>query len=333
MSSVAVLLLSLIGTDRLGVPLGPGATARYGTTRMCVGQANTGELRFHPVRDELYLCPNGRLKNPGEGKRGVTEARGWKLPSGAEVFRHRIPPEPDALNDIVFDPTGRYRLMVYSSESRVWDEVARREIANVSHANGVCGIVGFRDGRVVTRRYSDLGGKAPPARVDILQSVRVSEGTPVGGKVGVGAIAAAALSPCGKWLWAAEDRLREIRSFAADSGVIRSWRRAPTEDDVDQDQFTKASTDGRKLFMIQCRQNEKADRYRGHPECFVQVFDTASNRVQARHAFRLDDVGTGERLKPIHPVRRRATLRLGRPPRPTAHSSLAHRPSGNGTRN
>lgn len=302
MSAVAALLLSLMGTDRLGDPTPPGVMARYGTTRLWVGRFNSGDLRFHPIRDELYCCANGALKAAEKSENNIIVARGWKLPSGAEVFRHRVPPERDILHDIVFDRTGRYRLMVYTSESRVWDEVTRKEIATVSHWESMRddgGVVGFQDGRIATRRSTRLGGNKPGQGVDVIQSERFGNVEPDEGKVGVGEMAAVVLSPCGKRLWVAEETPCEVRSFSAISGEARSWRRVPAEEDVDPNQvFSKASADGRKLVTIQNRQDRRADRYRGYPECFVQVFDTASNRVEARYAFRLDDIGTDERLKP-----------------------------------
>ncbi len=90
----------------------------------------------------------------------------------------------------------------------------------------------------------------------------------------------------------------EIRWESDEPPRLTHWRRVALEPDTDPNQFTSPPWDAGRLVVVQCRADEKADRYRGYPECFVRVFDTTARRPQARYAFRLDDVGTDERLKP-----------------------------------
>lgn len=100
------------------------------------------------------------------------------------------------------------------------------------------------------------------------------------------------LPPCG---FAPPD---EIRWRRQQSPQLTHWQRIDLEPDTDLNPLAFPPSDADRLVTIQFRANEKADRYRGYPECFVQVFDTAARRPEVRYAFRLDDVGTGERLKP-----------------------------------
>ncbi len=90
----------------------------------------------------------------------------------------------------------------------------------------------------------------------------------------------------------------EIRWRWGQSGRLTHWQRIVLEPDTDPNALAFPPSEAGRLVVVQFRVEAKADRYRGHPECFVQVFDTAARRSEARYAFRLDDIGTGERLKP-----------------------------------